>query len=221
MTNLQVIRVAIVDDDALVRSGLVAILSLEPDLDVVGEGGDGADVPALVAATRPDVVLMDVRMPRIDGIQATTRLTQTSDTRVVVLTTFEHDSAVYDALLAGARGFVLKRASTDELLSAIRLAARTDALLFPEAVRELARHHAPARPHAPRWAQSLTDRERDVLALLARGHTNAEIGAGLFISGETVKTHVSALLAKSGARDRTGLVVRAYEDGVIRPGTPD
>lgn len=213
------IRVVIVDDDTLVRTGLAAILSAEADLEVVGEAGDGADVPDLVARTHPDVVLMDVRMPRVDGIAATARLTARGGPAVVVITTFEHDSYVYDALRAGARGFVLKRARPAELVAAVRLVATTDALLFPEAIRGLA-GLAVAAPQPPAWAMALTAREREVLALVARGMTNAEVAQALVVSAETVKTHVSALLAKAGARDRTALVIAAYDGGLVRPG-PD
>lgn len=212
------IRVAVVDDDALVRLGLSAVLGAEPDIEVAGEAGDGADVPDLVARTRPDVVLMDVRMPRIDGIAATATLTARPDPpAVVVITTFEHDASVYEALRAGARGFVLKRARPDELLRVIRTVAATDALVFPEAIRELAARSAPADPRRAAWADRCTPRELDVLELLARGHSNAEIADGLFIGVETVKSHVKSLLDKAGARDRTALVVAAYDAGVVRP----
>lgn len=209
-----VIRVVVVDDDDLVRSGLVAILGLEDDIDVVGEGADGADVPALVARTAPEVVLMDVRMPRIDGITATARLAAMDRApAVVVLTTFENDSYVHDALLAGARAFVLKRATPEALLMTVRTVARTDALVFPEAVRAVALPPSKARP--ARWTSRLTPREREVLAEVARGSTNSEIAASLYISLETVKSHVRSLLAKSGSRHRTELVVRAYESGML------
>lgn len=212
------VRVAIVDDDPLVRTALAAILGAEADLSVVGEAGDGADVPDLVSRCRPDVVLMDVRMPHVDGIAATARLASRSGPAVIVITTFEHDSYVYDALRAGARGFVLKRARPAELVAAVRLVATGEGLLFPEAIRSLAAAAAPARPQPPEWAATMTAREREVLALVARGLTNAEMAAALTVSTETVKTHVSALLAKSGARDRTGLVVAAYDGGLVRPG---
>ncbi len=212
------IRVAVVDDDALVRLGLGAVLGAEPDIEVVGEAGDGADVPDLVARTRPDVVLMDVRMPRIDGIAATATLTARPDPpSVVVITTFEHDAYVYEALRAGARGFVLKRARPGDLLRVIRTVASTDALVFPEAIRELAARSAPAGAGRAAWADRCTPRELDVLELLARGHSNAEIAAGLFIGVETVKSHVKSLLEKAGARDRTGLVIAAYDGGLVHP----
>lgn len=208
------IRVAIVDDDALVRGGLATIVDLEPDLTVVGEGADGLDVDALVASGGPDVVLMDVRMPRLDGIAATRRLTARGDgPAVVVITTFEHDDHVIDALLAGARGFVLKRATPEELLTAIRTVARTESLVFPEAIRRVAT--AAAETPVAGWAARLTDRERDVLGLVCEGLTNAEIARRLVVSTETVKTHLSSLLAKSGTRHRTELVVRAFQGGLV------
>jgi DNA-binding NarL/FixJ family response regulator len=207
-----VIRLVVVDDDDLVRSGLVAILDLEPDIEVVGQGADGVDVPALVARTRPDVVLMDVRMPRVDGIAATARISERPDgPAVVVITTFESDDAVHDALVAGARGFVLKRARPEELLAAVRTVARTESLVFPDAIRRITRRTA----LPPAWVGRLTDRERDVLAHVARGRTNAEVADALVISVETVKSHLSSLLAKSGSRHRTELVVRSYETGVL------
>jgi DNA-binding NarL/FixJ family response regulator len=208
----EVIRLVVVDDDDLVRSGLAAILDLEPDIEVVGQGADGVDVPALVARTRPDVVLMDVRMPRVDGIAATARISERPDgPAVVVITTFESDDAVHDALVAGARGFVLKRARPEELLAAVRTVARTESLVFPDAIRRITRRTA----LPPAWVGRLTDRERDVLAHVARGRTNAEVADALVISVETVKSHLSSLLAKSGSRHRTELVVRSYEAGVL------
>ena len=209
-----VIRLVVVDDDDLVRSGLAAILDLEPDIEVVGQGADGVDVPALVARSRPDVVLMDVRMPRVDGIAATARLTERPDgPAVVVITTFESDDAVHDAVLAGARGFVLKRARPEELLAAVRTVARTDSLVFPDAIRRVATTRR--TPSEPAWAQRLTAREREVLTHVARGQTNAEIAESLVVSVETVKSHLRSLLAKSGSRHRTELVVRCYEAGVL------
>ena len=209
-----VIRIVVVDDDDLVRSGLAAILDLEPDMEVVGQGADGVDVPALVARSRPEVMLMDVRMPRVDGIAATARLSeQTGGPAVVVITTFESDDAVHDALLAGARGFVLKRARPEELLAAVRTVARTDSLVFPEAIRRIATARRTTIKAA--WAHRLTARERDVLAQVARGQTNAEVAESLVVSVETVKSHLRSLLAKSGSRHRTELVVRCYEAGVL------
>lgn len=210
----EMIRLVVVDDDDLVRSGLAAILDLEPDIEVVGHGTDGIDVPALVARTLPDVVLMDVRMPHIDGIAATARLTERPDSpAVVVITTFESDDAVHDALLAGARGFVLKRARPEELLAAVRTVAHTDSLVFPGAIRRIATTRRTTI--TPTWAHRLTARERDVLTQVARGQTNAEIAESLVVSVETVKSHLRSLLAKSGTRHRTELVVRCYEAGVL------
>ena len=209
-----VIRLVVVDDDDLVRSGLAAILDLEPDIEVVGQGADGVDVPALVSRSRPHVVLMDVRMPRVDGIAATARLTeQPEGPAVVVITTFDSDEAVHDALLAGARGFVLKRARPEELVAAVRTVARTDSLVFPDAIRRVATTRRTTTE--PAWAQRLTAREREVLTHVARGRTNAEIAESLVVSVETVKSHLRSLLAKSGSRHRTELVVRCYEAGVI------
>jgi DNA-binding NarL/FixJ family response regulator len=210
-----VIRLVVVDDDDLVRSGLAAILDLEPDIEVVGQGADGVDVPALVSRSRPDVVLMDVRMPRVDGIAATARLTgRPEGPAVVVITTFDSDEAVHDALLAGARGFVLKRARPEELVAAVRTVARTDSLVFPDAIRRVATTRRTTTE--PAWAQRLTAREREVLTHVARGRTNAEIAESLVVSVETVKSHLRSLLAKSGSRHRTELVVRCYEAGVIK-----
>jgi DNA-binding NarL/FixJ family response regulator len=209
-----VIRVVVVDDDDLVRTGLAAILGLEPDIEVVGQGADGVDVPALVARTRPDVVLMDVRMPRVDGIAATVRLMERSDgPAVVVITTFESDDAVHDALLAGARGFVLKRARPEELVAAVRTVARTDSLVFPDAIRRVVATRRTVI--TPAWARRFTAREREVLTQVARGQTNAEVAEALVVSVETVKSHLRSLLAKSGSRHRTELVVRCYEAGVL------
>ena len=208
------IRLVVIDDDDLVRSGLAAILDVEPDIEVVGQGADGVDVPALVARSRPEVVLMDVRMPRIDGIAATARLTERPDApAVVVITTFESDDAVHDALMAGARGFVLKRARPEELLAAVRTVARTDSLVFPDAIRRVAATRRTST--RPAWTDRLTARERDVLAHVARGHTNAEVAESLVVSVETVKSHLRSLLFKSGCRHRTELVVRCYEAGVL------
>jgi len=210
----ELIRLIVVDDDELVRAGLAAILDLESDIEVVGQGADGIDVPALVARNRPDVVLMDVRMPHVDGIAATARLTgRPGSPAVVVITTFESDDAVHDALLAGARGFVLKRARPEELLAAVRTVALTDSLVFPDAIRRVAATRRIAT--APPWVQRLTARERDVLAHVARGQTNAEVAESLVVSVETVKSHLRSLLAKSGSRHRTELVVRCYEAGVL------
>ncbi|GMA18634.1 response regulator transcription factor [Arsenicicoccus piscis] len=214
------ISVVVADDDALVRSGLAAILGAEPDLVVVGEAADGVDAVRVTRQQRPDVVLMDVRMPGTDGIESTKTLrAQPDPPKIVVITTFEHDAYVYEALLAGANAFVLKRATPEELVAVVRTVASTDALVFPEAIRALAAGRAGSGRVAA-WGGRLTEREHEVLRLVARGHTNAEVAASLYLGVETVKTHVSALLAKSGARDRTALVVAAYEGRVIEPSRP-
>lgn len=218
------VRVLLVDDEALVRSGLRIIVDGEPDLEVVGEVDDGADVPAAVAATRPDVVLMDVRMPGLDGISATRALLAQADRtgvpvpRVLVVTTFESDDHVLDALRAGAAGFVLKRAHPDQVLHAVRVIARGDALLFPDALRRLVATGPGAAGGRAVVRAGLTSREQEVLRLMAAGRSNAEIGEVLFLGVETVKTHVGNLLAKLGVRDRTQAVVLAYESGFVRPG---
>jgi DNA-binding NarL/FixJ family response regulator len=212
------IGVLIVDDDELVRVGLRAIVDAEPDLQVVGEAADGAEVVPLAARSRPDVVLMDVRMPAIDGIQATRRLLAASSDppRVLVITTFENDDYVYEALRAGASGFLLKRARPAEVVEAIRVAARGESLLFPAALRRLVAARGGGSGDRLRDA-GLTDREADVLRRMAAGRSNAEIAAELVVSVETVKTHVGNVLAKLGARDRTQAVIAAYESGFVTP----
>ena len=214
------IGVLLVDDEPLIRSGLRAIINAETDLTVLSEADDGAAVTALVRRLRPDVVLMDVRMPVVDGIEATRRLLNNVDDppRILVLTTFENDDYVFDALRAGASGFLLKRARPDEVIRAIRLLAAGDSLLFPAAIRELAKRHACAETPAGLDAAGLTDREAEVLRLIAQGLTNAEIAAQLIVSPETVKTHVAHVLTKLNARDRTQAVIRAYQTGFITPG---
>ena len=214
------IGVLLVDDEPLIRSGLRAIINAEPDLTVLGEADDGAAVTPLVRRLRPDVVLMDVRMPVVDGIEATRRLLNHLDDppRILVLTTFENDDYVFDALRAGASGFLLKRARPDEVIRAIRLLAAGDSLLFPAAIRELATRHGPAETPAGLDAAGLTDREAEVLRLVAQGLTNAEIAAQLIVSPETIKTHVAHVLTKLNARDRTQAVIRAYQTGFITPG---
>jgi DNA-binding NarL/FixJ family response regulator len=209
------IRVLLADDEELVRTGLRLILGTEPDLDVVGEASDGDQALALVAELSPDVVLLDIRMPGVDGIEVARRLGETAaSTRVVVLTTFDNDDYVYAALGAGASGFLLKDAPAAQLVTAIRAAAAGDAVLAPSVTRrvvdELGRRQPPG---GIQRMSMLTDRERDVLSLMASGCSNAEIGERLFISEGTVKTHVARILGKLGVRDRLQAVVLAYQSG--------
>jgi DNA-binding NarL/FixJ family response regulator len=219
------VRVLLVDDEALVRGGLRVIIDGESDLEVVGEVDDGADVTPAVAATRPDVVLMDVRMPGLDGISATRALlsqsgrTGTTPPAVLVVTTFENDDYVLDALKAGAAGFLLKRAHPEQVLHAIRVIARGEALLFPDALRRLVAAAPSANGKDRLTRAGLTTREAEVLRLVAAGRSNAEIGAELYLGVETVKTHVANILAKLEVRDRTQAVVLAYESGFVRPGS--
>ncbi|WP_089009199.1 response regulator [Micromonospora viridifaciens] len=212
------IDVLIVDDDELIRVGLRAIIDAQPDLRVVGEAGDGAEVPPLVAKLRPRVVLMDVRMPAIDGIQATRRLLAASadPPRVLVITTFANDEYVYDALRAGASGFLLKRSRPSEVVEAIRVVAVGESLLFPAAIRQLVGAYGGRGGDGLRSAR-LTDREAEVLRLMATGLSNTEIAGRLVVGVETVKTHVGNVLAKLGVRDRTQAVIAAYESGFVVP----
>ncbi|WSY79871.1 response regulator transcription factor [Streptomyces sp. NBC_00879] len=214
-------RVVLADDERMVRTALRVILDAEPDLEVIGEASTGAEAVPVVRELRPDVVLMDVRMPEIDGIRATEQILATLDDppRILVVTTFENDSYVYDALRAGAAGFLLKRAAAEELVQAVRLVARSDSLLFPAAVRSLAAEYGGRRIAAlPPWAARLTEREAEVLRLMATGLTNAEIAGRMGVGPATTKTHVASVLAKTGARDRTQAVIAAYESGFISPG---
>lgn len=218
------IRVAIVDDQPLVRAGFGAVIAHVPDLELVGEAEDGVDAVALARRTRPDVVLMDVRMPKLDGIEATRRILgdpACEGTRVIVLTTFDVDEYVYAALKAGASAFLLKDAAPEVLVDAVRVVAAGDALLAPSVTRRLIERFVDGAPIDDSALSHLTHREREVLGLVARGLTNAEIGERLFVSAATAKTHVGRVLAKLGARDRAQLVAIAYETGVVRPGTPD
>jgi DNA-binding NarL/FixJ family response regulator len=214
------LRILIADDEPLVRTGLRAILDMEDDLTVVGEATSGAQVLPLVRQLRPDLVLMDVRMPDVDGIQATRYLVENvpEPPRILVITTFENDEYVYDALRAGATGFLLKRTPPEDILAAVRLVATGDSLLFPTAIRNLAVRHASRRGDGPTHA--LTEREADVLRLIAQGLSNVEIASRLYITPQTVKTHVSKVLAKLGARDRTQAVIIAYESGFVGDGFP-
>jgi len=213
------IGVLLVDDERLIRAGLRVIINAEPDLTVVGEASDGANVVALVRDLRPDVVLMDVRMPTVDGIEATRQLMAevAAPPRVVVVTTFENDEYVYEALRAGATGFLLKRAEPDDLVQAVRIAARGESLLFPAAIRRMAGEFG-RRPDGDALRDAdLTEREADVLRLMARGLSNLEIADKLGVGGQTVKTHVSNVLMKLRVRDRTQAVIMAYESGFLSP----
>ena len=216
------LRVLLVDDESLIRAGLRAIVGAEPDMTVVGEAADGAAAVSQAGRLRPDIILMDVRMPAVDGIQATRRVLDAAGDgapRVIVVTTFENDEYVYDALRAGASGFLLKRTRPEEIVQAIRTVSRGDSLLFPAAIRNLAAAHNGDEPVRPSpWHDQLTDREADVLRLMAKGLTNAEIAGELYVSLQTVKTHVGNVLAKLHARDRTQAVIFAYESGFITPG---
>ncbi|MFI6600990.1 response regulator [Nonomuraea sp. NPDC050536] len=209
------VRVVIADDEDLIRAGLRIIIDTEPGLSVVGEAGDGAEVLPVVRRERPDVVLMDVRMPDVDGIQATRRVLELDrPPKVLVVTTFENDDYVYDALRAGATGFLLKRTKPDELVRAVKLVAAGETLLFPAAIRAL----AGGRPRTPvPGIDRLTEREGDVLRLMARGLSNGEIAGELVVSQETVKTHVGNVLTKLAVRDRTQAVIAAYESGFVSP----
>jgi DNA-binding NarL/FixJ family response regulator len=218
------IRVVLADDQALVRGGFRSILEGQDGIEVVGEAADGAEAVEEALRRRPDVVLMDVRMPRVDGIEATRRLQADArfSARVLILTTFDYDEYVYEALRAGASGFLLKSVPARELASAVRTVAAGDALLAPEITRRMIEDYV-RRPRprsaAPPALAELTARERQVLELIARGRSNAEIAAELFLSEPTVKTHVSRILAKLGLRDRVQAVVLAYESGLVQPGT--
>jgi DNA-binding NarL/FixJ family response regulator len=218
------IRVVIADDQALVRSGFRLIVEGRPDLEVVGEAEDGAQAVALVEELQPDVILLDIRMPNLDGIEATKQIVASgSRTRILVLTTFDLDEYVYGAVRAGASGFLLKDVRPNELVDAIRVVASGSALLGPTAIeRLLARFSAPT--DAPQTETiaigSLTDREAEILELLANGLSNAEIAARLVVSETTVKSHVSNLLRKLGVRDRVQAVIAAYDAGVVTPRRP-
>ncbi|MBF4606966.1 response regulator [Curtobacterium sp. VKM Ac-1393] len=216
-------RVMVVDDQQMFRMGLRAILQAQDDVEVVGEAANGAEAVALAIRLQPDVILMDVRMPELDGIEATRRITAgptDRPVRVVMLTTFDIDDYVFDALRAGASGFLLKDASADELVAAVRTVAAGEALLAPRVTRHLVEAFvAGPSTAAPRTEvlDVLTDRERDVFMLMARGRSNGEIAGDLFIAEQTVKTHVGRVLAKLQLRDRVHAVVLAYEAGLVRP----
>jgi DNA-binding NarL/FixJ family response regulator len=214
------IRVLVADDQAMVRTGFRMILEAEPDIVVAGEAEDGEHAVFEAQRLSPDVVLMDVRMPRLDGIQATRHILDVKSTRVLVLTTFDLDEYVYGALHAGASGFLLKDAPPEQLVDAVRLVAAGDALLSPSVTRRVIEEFARKRPVGPPPASlaELTPRELEVLRLVARGLSNAEIAAELVVSDTTVKTHVAHLLQKLDLRDRIQAVVYAYESGVVEPG---
>jgi DNA-binding NarL/FixJ family response regulator len=217
------IRVVVADDQGMVRSGFSTLLNAQPDIEVIGEAANGQEAVDRAAGLRPDVILMDIRMPVLDGLQATRRITAlpARPPKILILTTFDLDDYVYEALRAGASGFLLKDASAGELATAVRVVAAGDGLLSPGVTRrliaEFARMGAPRLPARARLGD-LTERETEVLALVARGMTNAEIAAHLFVAEQTVKTHVSRVLMKLGLRDRAQAVVFAYESGLVHPG---
>jgi DNA-binding NarL/FixJ family response regulator len=217
-----VIRIVIVDDQAMVRSGLRSLLDGEPDLEVVGEAADGEAGVGQVRHHRPDVVLMDIRMPVLDGIAATRRIgAEGLASRVVVLTTFDLDEYVFQALRAGASGLLLKDATAEQLVAAVRTVAAGDALLDPAVTRRVIDAYvatSPAQAPADPMLEDLTPREIEVLQLIAHGRSNREIAAALFVGEATAKTHVSNVLGKLGLRDRVQAVIRAYESGLVRPG---
>jgi DNA-binding NarL/FixJ family response regulator len=219
------VRVVVVDDQALVRGAFRLLVNSAPDLEVVGEGENGAEAVSLVRELEPDVVLMDIRMPVMDGLEATGAIAALGvGTRVLVLTTFDLDEYVFGALRAGASGFLLKDTPPAQLLEGIRVVARGESLLAPSVTRQLIEQFVrrpesgPSRTVAAAELSALTEREKEVLVLVARGLSNHEIGQELFVTPATAKTHVSRLLMKLGARDRTQLVVLAYESGLVEPG---
>ena len=218
------LRVVVVDDQALMRTGFRMILE-SAGIDVVAEAGDGREALATVRQSRPDVVLMDIRMPELDGVEATRQLTADPevDARVLILTTFDLDEYVYSALQAGAAGFLLKDTPPEQLIDAVRVVADGESLLAPSVTRRLVEEfarNAPATSTAAAGLDDLTERETEVLVAMARGLSNAEIAAALFVGETTVKTHVGRVLAKLNVRDRVQAVVLAYESGVVRPGQP-
>lgn len=209
------IRVALVDDDALIREGLRLILEQESDFEIVGQAANGHDALTMVAASNPSVILMDIRMPEMDGLAATAAITATGDARVIILTTFELDEYVFEALRAGASGFLLKRAPPHQLLEAIRVVAAGEALLAPSVTKKLIEAFAARPRRESKSIESLTARENEVLRGIARGLSNQDLAEELFISDNTVKTHVKRVFLKIGARDRAQAVVIAYEAGLL------
>ena len=215
------ISVLVADDQPLVRSGFRMILVERPDIELVGEAEDGVEALEQARKLEPDVILMDVRMPRLDGVEATRRLlADGASARILILTTFDLDEYVYAALQAGASGFLLKDVRPDELVDAIRVVAAGNTLFGPAATRRLVERFAQPDPTPAPALADLTEREREILCLLARGFSNAELADRLYVSEATVKTHISAVLRKLGVRDRLQAVIAAYEGGLIRPGGP-
>jgi DNA-binding NarL/FixJ family response regulator len=219
------VRVLLADDQALVRSGFRMILEARPEIEVVGEAEDGFEAIETTRRLLPDVILMDVRMPNLDGVEATRRLVaRGTESRILILTTFDLDEYVYEAIRAGASGFLLKDVRPQELVDAIHVVANGDALLAPSITRRLLDRFAEQAPQdqakLPPQLESLTERELEVLKLIAKGWSNAELAEKLFLSETTVKTHVSSVLRKLGLRDRVQAVVLAYEAGLVRPGSP-
>jgi DNA-binding NarL/FixJ family response regulator len=216
------VRVVLVDDQALIRTGFKMILESEDDIEVVGEASDGEQAISLTRSVRPDVVLMDVQMPTMDGLEATGRIVRDANipSRIVILTTFERDDYIFEALRAGASGFLLKNAPSEELVHAVRVVAAGDALLAPSVTRKVIEGfiRRPASRSNEVELQRLTERETEILQLLATGKSNSELAAHLFVGEGTIKTHVSSVLTKLGLRDRMQAVIFAYESGLIEPG---
>ena len=216
------VRVVLVDDQALIRTGFKMILETEDDIEVVGEASDGEQAISMARSVRPDVVLMDVQMPTMDGLEATGRIVRDANipSRIIILTTFERDDYIFEALRAGASGFLLKNAPSDELVHAVRVVAAGDALLAPSVTRKVIEGFIRRPAHGSNEVElrRLTERETEILQLLATGKSNSELAANLFVGEGTIKTHVSSVLTKLGLRDRMQAVIFAYESGLIEPG---